>query len=287
MLAQLIFVAVYGTSLGMMLFAISVGLALTMGIMRIINLAHGAFAACGAYLSVGLMAKWSVPLEAAIPLATIAVAALSVPIERIFYRPIYRRTELDQVLLTFGLIFLSIATLTVVFGPDPIPAILPRWLSANVDIGILQLQSYRIAVMLVGLLIILSLWLLLNRSAFGVRLRAAVDNSGMAQAIGINVERAYSAAFALGAGLAALGGAVGYGLMPPEPTYAFKYLVIILFVVGLAGQGKIMECAGIAILIGLVDTATRYYVPVAGSYLVYVIAIAAMLYRSRGVFRAT
>ena len=286
MLAQVVFIVVYGVSLGMILFMISVGLAVTMGVMRIVNMAHGAFAATGAYLMTALMTKWGLGLGIAVATATIIVALISVGIERLFYRPIYQRGELDHVLLTIGLVFLSIAMLTQLFGPDPIPASLPFWLNTNVTLGPVQLQVYRLVVIVVGAIIMLALWTLLNRTMFGVRLRAAVDNNGMAQAVGINVRQVYSAAFALGAGLAAFGGAVGYGLMPPEPTYAFKYLVLILFVVGLAGEGKIMECGAIAVIIGVIDTAARFYIPTTGSYLVYVLAVAWMLYLSRGVFYA-
>jgi branched-chain amino acid transport system permease protein len=287
MMSKISFIVLYGVSFGMILFTMSVGLAVTMGVMRVINLAHGAFAAAGAYFSVGLMAKAGFPLPFAIVSATVLVAIISLPIERLFYRPIYDRSELDQVLMTIGLVFVSIASLTALFGPDPIPALLPRWLQVNVEIAGIQMQVYRIAVVGVGLAIIAALWLLLNKTNFGVNLRAAVDNRSMAQAIGINVSRVFSLAFALGAGLAALGGAVGYGLIPAEPTYAFKYLVIILFVVGLAGNGTILGCAGIAIMIGVVDTAARFLMPAIGSYVVYVPAVGLMFYRSRGVFHAT
>jgi branched-chain amino acid transport system permease protein len=287
MLSKLSFIVLYGVSFGMILFAISVGLAVTMGVMRVVNLAHGAFAAAGAYFAVGLMIKAEFPLALAIVLATAIVVVISVPIERIFYRPIYDRPELDHVLMTVGLVFLSIASLTAIFGPDPIPALLPPWLAKNVEIAGVQMQVYRIAVVVVGCAIIAALWLLLNKTSFGVQLRAAVDNRSMAQAIGINVSRVYAASFALGAGLAAFGGAVGFGLIPAEPTYAFKYLVIILLVVGLAGEGKLLECAGVAIAIGIVDTAARFLVPAAGSYVVYVLAVAIMFYKSRGVFHAT
>jgi branched-chain amino acid transport system permease protein len=287
MLSKLSFIALYGVSFGMSLFSISVGLAVTMGVMRVINLAHAAFAAAGAYFTVGLMTKAALPLFPAIVAAVAIVVLISLPIERLFYRPIYDRAELDQVLMTIGLVFISIASLTALFGPDPIPALLPPWLAHNIEIAGIQMQVYRIAVVVVGMGVIALLWLLLNKTSFGVDLRAAVDNRSMAQAIGINVSRVFSFAFALGAGLAALGGAVGYGLIPAEPTYALKYLVVILFVVGLAGSGKILECAVIAIAIGIVDTAARFLMPTIGSYAVYVLAVALMFYRSYGVFHAT
>jgi branched-chain amino acid transport system permease protein len=286
MLQKVLFVLVYGLSFGMMLFLISVGLAVTMGVMRVVNLAHGAFAATGAYLAVHAMSGWGLPLPLAVIVATAAAVAISLPVERVLYRPIYGREELDQVLLTIGIVYVSIAGLTYFFGPDPVPATLPRWLYQNVSIGPVAVQGYRLAVAALGAVTIGLLWLLLRRTSFGVRLRAAVDNPGMAQAVGINVNRVYTMAFALGAALAALGGAAGYALIQPEPTYAFKYLTLILFVVGLAGPGRILECAAVALGIGMVDTAARYIAPQVGGYIVYVLAIILMIYRSRGVFHA-
>ena len=286
MLGQALFVLLYGLSFGMILFVISVGLAVTMGVMRVVNMAHAAFAATGAYLTVGLMNAWGVPIVPAIVLAAAIVVTISAPIERLLYRPIYNRSELDQVLLTIGIVYVSIAALTYVYGPDPISAELPPWLYAKVAVASVEIQAYRVAVIVLGAVMIAALWLLLNKTLFGVRLRAAVDNPGMAQVVGINVNRVYSAAFALGAALAAIGGAAGYALVQPEPTYAFKYLTLILFVVGLAGPGRLLECATVAIAIGLADTAARFFVPQIGGYIVYVLAIALMIYRSRGVFHA-
>jgi branched-chain amino acid transport system permease protein len=287
MLAKLAFVVVYGVSFGMVLFAISVGLAVTMGVMRVINLAHGAFAATGTYLALGLMMHWAVPLPLAIIAATAATVVISIPIERLLYRPIYDRSELDQVVLTIGIVFISIAALTAVYGPDPLPVRLPGWMMGNVDAGLIKVQTYRLFVIAMGAVIIASLYWLLNFTGFGVKLRAAVDNRGMAAAVGINVSGVFSTAFAIGAGLAALGGAIGYGLIPAEPTYAFKYIVIIFFVVGLAGEARIMSCALVAIGIGLVDTAARTFVPAIGSYAVYILAVTLMFQRSRGVFHAS
>jgi branched-chain amino acid transport system permease protein len=287
MLSKLAFVVVYGVSFGMVLFAISVGLAVTMGVMRVINLAHGAFAATGAYLALGMMTQAAVPLPLAIIVATAATVLISIPIERLLYRPIYGRSELDQVVLTIGIVFVSIAALTAVYGPDPLPVTLPGWMMVNVDLGLIEVQTYRLFVIALGVAIIAGLYWLLNFTGFGVKLRAAVDNRGMAAAIGINVSGVFSIAFAIGAGLAALGGAIGYGLIPPEPTYAFKYIVIIFFVVGLAGEARIMACALVAIGIGIVDTAARLFMPSIGSYAVYVLAVALMFQRSRGVFHAT
>jgi branched-chain amino acid transport system permease protein len=233
------------------------------------------------------MNNMAVPMPFAILIATAVVVVISIPVELYLYRPIYDRPELDQVVLTVGLVFISIASLTVIYGPDPVPSNLPLWLTKNVDLGIVQVQIYRLAVIAIGFATIGALWFLLNRTSFGVQLRASVDNRGMAEAIGVNVSRVFSSAFALGAGLAALGGAIGFSVVPPEPTYAFKYIVIIFFVVGLAGEGKIMNCAIVALAIGIIDTAARLLTPQIGSYVVYVLAVGLMFYRSRTIYHAT
>ena len=279
------FILVYGLSYGMVLFIISVGLAVTLGLMRVVNMAHGSFAAVGGYLAVAMMTQWSVPFPAAVVLATLATAAISVPIERFLYVPIYKAGELDQVLLTIGLVFVSIAGLNLAFGPNQAPTALPRWLESNVDLGAITVQNYRIMIIVVGALLIASLWLLLDRTDFGARLRAAVERRGMAQAVGINVDRLFTIAFALGSGLAGLGGALGYSVLPLEPTYPFKYLALFLVIVSIAGLGNIRSTAAMALLVGLIDTALRYYFPAAGAFALFAILIAIQFWRYRAAFR--
>ncbi len=276
------FIVLYGVSYGVVLFTLSIGLVLTLGLMRVLNLAHGAFAAIGGYIAVSLMNGLGIPFLPAALLAGLAVAALSVPIERFFYVPLYRANELDQVLMTIGLMFLTTASLNLVFGPDIVPAKLPPWLAANVDLGVRTFQAYRIFIVAMGLVMMLGLWLLFDRTHFGARLRAAVDNPGMAAATGINVRRLFSAAFALGSFLAALGGALGFALLPLEPLYPFKYLTLMLIVVALAGFGNVKASAGAAILVGVVDTAARYLYPVTGAFFVYGVFVLFMVFRPEG-----
>jgi branched-chain amino acid transport system permease protein len=279
------FILVYGLSYGMVLFIISVGLAVTLGLMRVVNMAHGSFAALGGYLAVAMMTQWSVPFPVAVIVATLGTALISVPIERFLYVPIYEAGELDQVLLTIGLVFVSIAGLNLAFGPNQMPTSLPRWLSANVDIGPIEVQSYRLMIIVVGALLIAALWVVFDRTDFGARLRAAVERRGMAAAVGINVNRLFTVAFALGSGLAGLGGALGYQVLPLEPTYPFKYLALFLVVVSIAGLGNIRATAAMALLVGLIDTALRYYFPAAGAFALFAILIAIQFWRYRAAFR--
>jgi branched-chain amino acid transport system permease protein len=282
-LASLTFIVLYGVSYGMVLFTISIGLVVTMGLMRVLNMAHGVFAAFGGYVALTLMHQYSISLGLALLIAVIAVTLFSWPVERLFFARLYAAPELDQVLLTVGLCFLGVATLNLLFGPDPIPAALPKLLAGDVDLGIRKFQVYRVVVVAIGAALMALLWFVFERTSFGAKLRAAVDNRGMAEAIGINVNRLFSIAFALGCGLAALGGAMGFAILPLEPMYPFKYLTIVLIVVALTGFGNIKSSAWIAMLVGIVDTGARFLIPSMGAFIVYFVLIGMMMWRMHNV----
>jgi len=281
-MSTLAFVLLYGVSYGLLLCLIAVGLVVTMGLMRVVNLAHGAFAAIGGYLAMGLLTPLGVPFGLAIVLAVVAVAAFSVVIERLLYVHLYGASELDQVLLTVGINFIVVAGLTLAFGPNVLPTRLPPSLAASVDLGFRSFETYRLLVLGVGVVVIGALWLAFERTALGARLRAAVDNRSMTQAIGIDVPRLFSIAFALGSGLAALGGALGAPLLPLEPLYPFKYLVLVLVIVALSGFGNIRATLLVAVFVGLVDTGGRYFLPEAGSFTLYVLLIVLIVWRRDG-----
>jgi branched-chain amino acid transport system permease protein len=281
-MSTLAFVLLYGVSYGLLLCLIAVGLVVTMGLMRVVNLAHGAFAAIGGYLAMGLLTPLGVPFGLAIVLAVVAVAAFSAVIERLLYVHLYGASELDQVLLTVGINFIVVAGLTLAFGPNVLPTRLPPSLATSVDLGFRSFESYRLLVLGVGVIVIGALWLAFERTALGARLRAAVDNRSMTQAIGIDVPRLFSIAFALGSGLAALGGALGAPLLPLEPLYPFKYLVLVLVIVALSGFGNIRATLLVAVFVGVVDTAGRYFLPDSGSFTLYVLLIVLIVWRPDG-----
>ena len=278
------FIALYGVSYGVVLFTISIGLVVMMGLMRVINLAHGAFAALGGYLAASLMNSMSIPFWFAVPLAVIAVALFSVLIERLFYVHLYTASELDQVLLTVGLAFVAVAGINFVFGPNVFPAKLPHILTLNVDLGIRKFQLYRLFLIADGAALFIVLWYVFDRTSFGARIRAAVDNRSMAQAVGIDVPKLFSVVFALGSGLAALGGAIGFAILPLEPLYPFKYLVLVLIVVSLSDFGNIKTAAGVAIFLGVVDTGCRYLFPNVGAFIIYAILISLIIRKRAGLF---
>ncbi|HEV2573564.1 MAG TPA: branched-chain amino acid ABC transporter permease [Beijerinckiaceae bacterium] len=282
LVSSLTFIAIYGVSYGMVIFLISIGLVITMGLMRVINLAHGAFAAIGGYLCTALVSSYKLNFYLAVVVATLSVALLSLVVERGIYRQIYRKSELDQVLLTIGLAFITVASLNFLFGPNVVPSQLPADLSGTVELLGRDVQMYRLFVVAVGLVVVVALWALFNWTMFGASLRAAVDNPSMAQAAGIDVSRLFTLAFALGSGLAALGGAVGYGMLPLEPLYPFKYLIIIMIVVALSGFGNMRSAAAVSIAVGVVDTAGRYFFPTYGAFIIYVFVILYLLAQIEG-----
>ncbi len=280
------FIILYGVSYGLVLCLISVGLVVTMGLMRVINLAHGAFAAIGGYLAIFLMTNGSLPFAAATVIAVAVVAILSVAAERALFIHLYGAPELDQVLMTIGINFVVVAALTLCFGTDVYLVRLPPWLAGSVDLGFRTFEVYRIVAMTVCLVIIGILWLAFDRTNLGARLRAAVDNRSMAQATGINVPRLFSFTFAVGSGLAALGGAIGAPMLPLEPIYPFKYLVLVLVVVALSGFGNVRAVVGVSIIVGIVDTAGRFFLPDYGAFIIYVLLIVLMIWRRQGLFAA-
>lgn len=274
-----------GVSYGMVLFIISVGLTVTMGLMRVINLAHGAFAMAGGYVA-AILVHAGVPFLAAALLAAASAGVLGAAAELSVYRPLYRKGELAQALMTFGLVFVAIAALTMLFGPEIQSLPLPAFLAGLVDIGLRPYPAYRLFLIAVGLALAAALWWTIDGSLYGARLRAAVDNPRMARAVGIDVGRLYTLTFAAGCALAGFGGAVGAQLLPLEPFYPLRYLVLFLVVVGVGGLGSFRGSFVAALVLGILDTAGKYLLPVAAPYLFYGIVLALLLWRPNGLLPA-
>ncbi len=270
-----------GVSYGMILFIISVGLTVTMGLMRVVNLAHGSFAMAGGYIA-AMLTQRHVDFYLAVACGTVAAGLLGGICELLFYRPLYRKGELAQVLLTVGLVFLSIAGVTAIFGAFPYPLNMPPALHALVNIGFRTYPAYRLFVLAVGFVIALVLWLVIEHSLFGARLRAAVDNPRMARGVGMNVNLLFSVTFMVGCGLAGLGGAIGAGMLSLEPSYALKYIVLFLIVVIVGGEGSFKGSFVAAIALGVIDTLGRYFLPEVATYMIYVAVFFLLLWRPKG-----
>lgn len=263
-------IALDATCYGMTLFMISVGLSVMMGLMRIVNLAHGAFAMIGGYVASYASVSLGLNYAIAIPLAALCTILVALPLEVVLYRRLYANSDaLTQLLLTIGITFLIIGVANYVFGPTLKKIRLPASLSGPFDIGFRMLPTHRIFVLACGCATALALWLLLERTEFGIRVRAAVDNAGMAEALGIRTSRIYLATFCIAVGLAAFGGVVGAELLPIEPYYALRYMVIFLVVVSAGGAGSIAGAFLASMLLGLADTTGKYLLPEFGEFFFY------------------
>jgi branched-chain amino acid transport system permease protein len=274
----------HGLAYAMVLYLISVGLSVTMGLMGFVNLAHGVFAMGGGYVAVTLMNAWGVPFLAALAIAGIVIAALSVVLERWLYAPLYGASELDQVLFTVGLIFMATAAAKFFWGPLALPVRLPDWLRGQVEVGTRSFPAYRLWLILAGGGVVLALWLGLERTRFGAMVRAAVDNRRMAQSLGINTGVLFTATFALGSALAALGGGVGADLLAISPGYALEHLIYFLIVVAVGGMGSIKGPFVAALLLGVSDTACKYLLPELGAFFIFAATMGLLLLRPQGLF---
>jgi branched-chain amino acid transport system permease protein len=270
--------AFYGTAYGMVLYLLAIGLSVTLGLMRFVNLAHGVFAMIGGYVTVTAMSRLGLPFLLSVAVAVAVVALLGIVLERVLYRRLYGAPILDQVLLSIALIFMSVATARFLYGPLAQPIELPGWLAGRADVGVGTFPVYRVFLIAIGALVAVGIWFGIERSRFGASVRAAVDNRQMAESVGINVTRVFSICFALGTGLAALGGSLGADLLPIYPGYPNDYLVYLLIVVAIAGIGNIGGACAVALAFGIVDTTIRYFLPEAGRILILV-AVMAVLFR--------
>ncbi len=283
-LSSLVSVAFHGIAYGMILYVISVGLSVTMGLMGFVNLAHGAFAVAGGYILTSAISRFGLPFPLALALAFIGVAAASTVLERWLYSRLYDAGELEQVLFTIGLIFMAVATAQAMFGMLQRPVLLPDYLKGQVPLFGRDFPAYRLFLICVSSVMIVALWFGVERTLWGAMVRAAVDNRAMAQSIGINTRRLFTLTFALGSGLAGLGGALGADIIAIEPTYPFQHLPYFLIVVSVGGLGSLRGAFAAALLIGVSDTACKYWLPQFGAFFIYMATIVALLWRPMGLF---
>ncbi|MCP1574529.1 ABC transporter permease [Herbaspirillum rubrisubalbicans] len=285
MLGNFIGVLFDGIAYGSLLFLISVGLSVTMGMMNFINLAHGAFAMLGGYVCVTLLNRMGVPFLATLPLAFLAAAIVGLVLERSLYRRLYKASHLDQVLFSIGLTFMAVAGATWQWGPTQQPVVLPDWLRGQVSLLGLDVGAYRVFLIGVVVIVTVALGLLIERTRFGAQIRAAVDNQVAAAGLGINVSRVFSLTFALGSGLAGLGGGLGIDVLGLDPSFPVKYMVYFLLVVAVGGAGTIKGPLLAAILLGVFDVAGKYYVPEIGAFVIYGLMVVLLILFPAGLMR--
>jgi branched-chain amino acid transport system permease protein len=266
-----------GIAYGSLLFLISVGLSVTMGLMNFVNLAHGAFAMMGGFLSIELTRRAGLPFLLTLPLVFLIVGVGGAALERLLFQRLYRRSHLDQVLFTIGLSFMAGAAATWVWGPSQQPVQLPAFLHGQITVLGIDLGAYRLFLVALVVAVTAAVGLLLARTRLGAQLRASVDNQRAAAGVGVNVGLLFSVTFALGSGLAGLGGALAIDVLGLDPTFGFKYLVYFLVVVVVGGAGSLKGSLIAAILLGVVDVAGKYYVPQIGSFIIYAAMVALLL----------
>lgn len=262
-------IAIDAFAYGTILFIISIGLSVTLGLMRVVNLAHGAFAMIGGYLASYGVTELRLHYFVAMILAIVLTILIAIPAERFLYRKIYGAPELTQVLMTIGITFLVIGVTNYVAGPTLKTIPLPDFLTGSVDIGFRALPKQRLFLIVIGMVVAAGLWFLIEKTNFGIKLRAAVDNANMAQALGIRTQIIYAVSFAIAIGLAAMGGIIGSELLPLDPYYALRYMVVFLVVVSIGGAGSIPGALFSSLLLGVIDTTGRYIAPEFGEFFFY------------------
>jgi len=273
-----------GIAFGMLLFLISVGLSVTLGLMNFVNLAHGVFAMVGGYVCVVLLNDWGVPFLATIPFAIVVPGLVGVVLERLLYRRLYEASDLDQVLFSLGLVFMAVAATHFFFGARQQPLHLPAFLSGQIHLPGANIGVYRLFLVIAGIVVAVGLQWSVIRTSFGARLRAAVDNQRTARGLGIDVNRVFMLTFALGSALAGLGGALGVEMLGLDPEFPVKYLVYFLIVVTVGGGGNILGSLWAALLLGVADMAGKYYVPQIGAFIIYAIMVVILIFRPQGLF---
>lgn len=284
MLGSLVGVLFDGFAYGMLLFLLSVGLSVTLGMMNFVNLAHCSFAMVGGYATVTLVNGLGWPFLATLPVAFLAAAVVSVVLERTLYRRLYRASDLDQCLFTIGIVFISVAAFAWYFTTEHQSAPVPDWLRGRVQVGGMAFSSYRLFLIVVGLAVTAVLVYSLEHTRFGAKVRAAVDNQRMARGLGIDVDRAFMLTFALGGGLAGLGGALAVEMVGLDPGFALAYLVYVLIVVAVGGLGSIGGSFAAATVLGISDMAGKYYFPWLGAFLIYLVMVGLLMWRPHGLF---
>ncbi len=277
-----------GIAYGMLLFILAVGLSVTMGLMNFINLAHGAFAMVGGYIAVVLMQRFGVPFWVCLQLAFLGSALLGAVLESTLYRRMYSKPHLDQVLFSIGLTFMAVASTDYFMGATQQIMQLPDWLKGRTEIGegrwMLGMGHYRLFIIAVCAALTVVLQYVLAKTRFGSRLRASVDDQRVAAGLGINVNVVFLSTFAVGSGLAGLGGALGAEVLGLDPTFPLKFMVYFLIVVAVGGTSSITGPLLAALLLGIADVAGKYYIPKLGAFIVYSVMIAILIWRPQGLF---
>jgi len=281
---DLVNILVAGIAYGVLLFLMAGGLSVTMGLMGFANLAHGALSMLGGYIVVMLMNWYGWPFFGALPMAAIGAAIAGLIVERTVFKRFYWGNELDQVLLTIGVVTMTVAAATYIWGAVPPGVHIPAFLEGRTHLGFFDIGSYRLFLIIFGGVLTLGLVLGIEKTSFGAKIRAAVDNRRMTMSVGINIDRLFMLAFAIGSALAGLGGGLAIYLVGLDPAFPVKYLVYLLVVVVVGGLGSIRGTLVAALALGICDVVGKYYIPYLGAFIIYAVTVAILLVRPSGLF---
>ena len=273
-----------GIAYGMLLFVLACGLSVTMGLMNFINLSHGVFSMAGGYITAFLINHWGVPFLFCLPLAFLFSAALGMVLERMLYRRLYARSHLDQVLFTIGIVFMAVAAVDYVIGSQQQTVKLPEMLKGRIDIFGGSIGLYRVFIIALCGLLAVTIQMLLVKTRFGSQLRAAVDDPRVARGMGINVNTVFAITFAVGSGLAGLGGALGTDILGMDPTFPIKFMIYFLIVVTVGGTSGITGAFFASLILGIADVGGKYYVPQIGAFIIYALMVVVLIIRPQGLF---
>jgi branched-chain amino acid transport system permease protein len=270
---------------GLLLFLLAAGLTLIFGIMGVVNLAHGSFYMLGAYMAYALTGAWD-NLALAILAGTLISISLGWLLEKLLFRHFYHRSHLDQVLLTFGLIYIFEELRSMLWGDDVHSVGVPAVLDWSIQLtDTLSYPAYRLFMLAICTALALGLWLLISKTKLGMKIRAGAFNSDMAQTLGINIVRLHSLVFAMGVALAALAGMLIAPLSSVYPHMGSQVLIMCFVVVVIGGIGSVRGALTAALLVGLVDTFGKVLLPQFASMLVYVLMALVLLYKPEGLFK--
>ena len=286
--------------LGALLFLMSAGLTLVFGIMNFLNLAHGSLFMVGAYVGATVAARTG-SFTTAVIAAIAMTMLLGVLVERTLLRKLYTRDHLDQVLCTFGLLLIANEVVRYIWGPSPVFINVPAWLSGPVQFLGQSYPAYRFAIILAGIAVVIGLYLLISCTRLGMLIRAGANNADMVSALGINIKLLNTIVFALGAGLAGLGGLLIAPLVSVQPGMGEPILILTLVVIVIGGIGSIRGAFYGALIVGLIDTAARIYLqigllqvfersvgqaigPAISSMLIYILMAIVLAFKPLGLF---
>jgi branched-chain amino acid transport system permease protein len=270
---------------GLLLFMLAAGLTLIFGIMGVVNLAHGSFYMLGAYLAWSL-ATWADSFALAVALGLVLSVAFGWLMEWLLFRHFYQRTHLEQVLLTFGLIYVFEEMRSMLWGDDVHGLPVPELLSGSIALtDTLSYPVYRLFMSGVCVLLALALYGVISKTRLGMKIRAGAFNHEMTEALGVNIKRIHAVVFAMGVGLAAIAGMLATPVSSVYPNMGSQVLIMCFVVVVIGGIGSVRGALIAALLVGLVDTFGKVLLPQVSGMLVYALMAAVLLFKPEGLFK--